>query len=33
MMKKVAADFIKAEAPSYVITDWYQKKQAFIPAL
>ena len=33
MLKKVAADFIKAEAPSYRITDWYQKKQAFIPAL
>ena len=33
MLKKVAADFVKAEAPSYVITDWYQKKQAFIPAL
>ena len=33
MLKKVAADFIKAEAPSYVITDWYQKKQAFIPEL
>jgi alkylation response protein AidB-like acyl-CoA dehydrogenase len=33
MLKKVAADFIKAEAPPYVITDWYQKKQAFIPEL
>ena len=33
MLKKVAADFVKAEAPSYVITDWYQKKQAFIPKL
>jgi alkylation response protein AidB-like acyl-CoA dehydrogenase len=33
MLKKVAADFIKAEAPPYVITDWYQKKQAFIPGL
>jgi len=33
MLKKVAADFIKAEAPSYVITDWYQKKQTFIPEL
>ena len=33
MLKKVAADFVKAEAPSYVITDWYQKKLAFIPAL
>ena len=33
MLKKVAADFLKAEAPPYVITDWYQKKQAFIPEL
>ena len=33
MMKKVAADFLKAEAPSYVITDWFQKKIAFIPEL
>ena len=33
MLKKVAADFLKAEAPSYVITEWYQKKIAFIPEL
>ena len=33
MMKKVAADFVKAEAPSYVITDWFQKKVAFLPEL
>lgn len=33
MIKKVAADFVKAEAPPYVITDWYQKKQAFIPEI
>ena len=33
MMKKVAADFLKAEAPSYVITDWFQKKVAFLPEL
>ncbi len=33
MMKKVAADFVKAEAPPHRITDWYQKKQAFIPPL
>ena len=31
MLKKVAADFLKAEAPSYVITEWYRTKQAFIP--
>jgi alkylation response protein AidB-like acyl-CoA dehydrogenase len=33
MMKKVAADFLKAEAPPYVITEWFQKKSAFIPEL
>jgi alkylation response protein AidB-like acyl-CoA dehydrogenase len=33
MMKKVAADFVKSEAPSYVITEWFQKKNAFIPEL
>ena len=33
MLKKVSADFLKAEAPSYVITEWYQNKQAFIPEL
>jgi len=33
MMKKVAADFLKAEAPPHVITDWFQKKTAYIPAL
>jgi len=33
MLKKVAADFLKAEAPPYVITEWYQKKIAFLPEL
>src|ERR1043166_7672065 len=33
MLKKVAADFVKAEAPSYVITEWYRTKRAFIPEL
>lgn len=33
MLKKVAADFLKAEAPPYVITEWFQKKTAFIPEL
>jgi alkylation response protein AidB-like acyl-CoA dehydrogenase len=33
MLKKVAVDFLKAEAPPYTITDWYQKKTAFIPQL
>lgn len=33
MLKKVAADFLKAEAPPHVITDWYQKKNNFLPEL
>ena len=33
MMKKVAGDFLKAEAPSHVITEWYQKKIAHLPEL
>jgi alkylation response protein AidB-like acyl-CoA dehydrogenase len=33
MMKKVAADFLKAEAPPYAITDWFQKKMAYIAEL
>lgn len=33
MLKKVAVDFLRAEAPPYVITDWYQKKNAFIPEI
>jgi alkylation response protein AidB-like acyl-CoA dehydrogenase len=33
MLKKVAADFVKAEAPSYVVTEWYRTKQFFVPEL
>ena len=33
MLKKVAADFLKAEAPSHMITDWFQKKIAYIPEI
>src|ERR1043166_9457177 len=33
MMKKVAADFVKSEAPSYTITEWFRTKTAFIPEL
>jgi alkylation response protein AidB-like acyl-CoA dehydrogenase len=33
MLKKVAADFLKSQAPSYVITEWYRQKSAFIPEL
>ena len=33
MLKKVAADFLRAEAPSHAITDWFQKKIAYIPEL
>ncbi len=27
MFKKVAADFVKAEAPSHIITEWFRKKE------
>lgn len=27
MFKKVAADFVKAEAPSHLLTQWYRKKE------
>ncbi|HWP60940.1 MAG TPA: acyl-CoA dehydrogenase family protein [Candidatus Acidoferrales bacterium] len=27
MLKKVAADFVKAEAPAHVLTQWYLKRQ------
>ncbi len=27
MLKKVAADFVKAEAPSHILTQWYLKKE------
>jgi alkylation response protein AidB-like acyl-CoA dehydrogenase len=33
MLKKVAADFVKSEAPAHVITEWYRQKIAFIPDL
>ena len=33
MLKKVAVDFLKAEAPSHVITEWFQQKRAYIPEL
>jgi alkylation response protein AidB-like acyl-CoA dehydrogenase len=33
MLKKVAADFLKSEAPSHVITEWYRQKIAFVPEL
>jgi alkylation response protein AidB-like acyl-CoA dehydrogenase len=33
MLKKVAADFLKSEAPSHAITEWYRQKIAFIPEL
>jgi len=31
MLKKVAADFLKAEAPSHAITSWFEKKIAYVP--
>ncbi|MGH7836016.1 MAG: acyl-CoA dehydrogenase family protein, partial [Candidatus Binatia bacterium] len=33
MFKKVAADFVKAEAPSHVMTQWYRNREAFQPRL
>jgi alkylation response protein AidB-like acyl-CoA dehydrogenase len=33
MLKKVAADFLKSEAPSHAITEWYRQKIAFVPEL
>ena len=33
MFKKVAADFVKAEAPSHIMTQWYRTKETFRPEL
>jgi alkylation response protein AidB-like acyl-CoA dehydrogenase len=33
MFKKVAADFVKAEAPSHLMTQWYRTKEIFRPEL
>lgn len=33
MFKKVAADFVKSEAPSHVLTQWFRKKETFVPGL
>ncbi|MBI2986782.1 MAG: acyl-CoA/acyl-ACP dehydrogenase, partial [Deltaproteobacteria bacterium] len=33
MFKKVAADFVKAEAPPHVVTQWYRNKTTFLPDL
>src|SRR5262245_61966835 len=33
ILKKVAADFVKAEAPAHQITRWYKNKQTFQPQL
>lgn len=33
MFKKVAADFVKAEAPSHLMTQWYRTKETFRPEL
>jgi alkylation response protein AidB-like acyl-CoA dehydrogenase len=33
MFKKVAADFVKAEAPSHVMTQWYRNRETFQPKL
>ena len=29
MLKKVAADFVKAEVPAHQMTQWYKNKQTF----
>ena len=33
MFKKVAADFVKAEAPSHLLTQWFRNKATFLPEL
>lgn len=33
MLKKVAADFVKVEAPSHLMTQWYRTKETFRPEL
>src|SRR5574341_1819257 len=33
MLKKVAADFVKAEVPAHQMTQWYKNKQTFQPEL
>jgi alkylation response protein AidB-like acyl-CoA dehydrogenase len=33
MLKKVAADFVKAEVPAHQMTQWYKNKQTFQPQL
>ncbi|MBI2361503.1 MAG: acyl-CoA/acyl-ACP dehydrogenase [Deltaproteobacteria bacterium] len=33
MFKRAAADFLKAEAPSHTITEWFGSKAAFLPDL
>ena len=33
MFKKVAADFVKAEAPAHQMTQWYCSKETFRPEI
>ncbi|MFQ5682969.1 MAG: acyl-CoA dehydrogenase family protein [Candidatus Binatia bacterium] len=33
MFKKVAADFVKAEAPPHTLTQWFRNKTTFLPDL
>jgi alkylation response protein AidB-like acyl-CoA dehydrogenase len=33
MLKKVAADFVKAQVPAHQMTQWYKNKQTFQPQL
>ena len=33
MLKRAAADFVKAEAPSHLLTQWFRNKTTFLPVL
>src|SRR5881296_2447882 len=33
MFKKVASDFVKAEAPAHQMTQWYRNKETFRPEI
>jgi len=33
MFKRAAADFVKAEAPSHIIAEWFRNKKTFLPDL
>lgn len=33
MFKRAAAGFVKAEAPSHILTEWFRNKRTFLPDL